>query len=128
MQDPTPKKPRRDSGVNMDTSGLAAWDHKPGDPKRPDWRDLETGADVRLDDVNQPSAYLRLPGEQRAALQGWIGQELVPAPLAGPRCSYALKHVFHRLPGGFYLTNGEFIPSPLERLHFSSSIRPPVVA
>ena len=98
--------PHDGNGVNGGI--LAAWDHKTGDPERPGWRDLETGADVRLLDVNQPSAYRMLPEEQKAALQGWIGQQLVPAPLAGPRCSYALKHVFHRLPDGFYVTNGEW--------------------
>jgi hypothetical protein len=98
--------PHDGNGVNAGI--LAARDHKTGDPERPDWCDLDTGADVRLMAVNQPSAYLELPGKQRAAIQEWVAQELVTAPLAGPRCSYGLKHVFHRLPGGFYVTNGQF--------------------
>jgi hypothetical protein len=92
----------------MDTLDLTTWDHKPDDPERPDWRDLDTGADVRLTAVNQPSAYPELPGVQRAEIEEWIARELVTGPLAGPRSSYGLKHIFHRLPGGFYMTNGQF--------------------
>ena len=107
MTDYTPKKPRRDSGVNADIPDLAAWDHRLGDPERHGWRDLHTGADVRLSDVNQPSSYERLTDEKKAAIQGWFGRELVPMDVAGLYGSYSLKHVFEGIPGGFYLTNGE---------------------
>ncbi len=105
MTDNTPKKPRRDSGVNMEI--LAAWDHQPGDPERPGWRDLRTGADVRLMDVNQPSNYEGLKDEEKAAIQGWIARELVPSPLTGPKCTYVLKHIYQRLTG-HYVQNGQF--------------------
>lgn len=100
-------EPHDKNGVNVDTPDLAAWDHKPGDPERPDWRDLRTGADVRLDDVNQPSSYERLTDEEKAAIQEWIAQELRPGPLAGPHASYSLKHIYERLTR-HYLTNGQF--------------------
>ena len=79
--------PHGENGVNECIRDLAAWDHKPGDPERPDWRDLRTGADVRLDDVNQPSSYERLMDEEKAAIQEWIAMELRLAPLAGPHAS-----------------------------------------
>jgi hypothetical protein len=106
MTDYAPKKAASDEAVNAGTSGLSAWDHKPGDPERPDWRDLMTGADVRLMDVNQPSSYERLAGGEKAAIQGWLAQELRPGPLAGPHASYGLKHIYERLTR-HYLTNGQ---------------------
>ena len=105
MTDYTPKKPRRDSAVNVEI--LVAWDHKPGDPERPDWRDLKTGEDVRLDDVNQPSSYDKLPDSEKADLQVFILGSLIPADGTGRFGSYSLKHIYQRLEGR-YVTNGEF--------------------
>jgi hypothetical protein len=107
MTDYTPKKSRQDSGVNADTPDLAAWDHRLGDPERPDWCDLGTGADVRLDDVNQPSSYDKLPNAQKADLREFIRGSLLPADGTGPHASYSLKHIYERLTR-HYTTNGAF--------------------
>ena len=101
-------QPREENVVNGEILDLAAWDHRPGAPRRHGWRDLHTGTDVRLDNVNQPSSYERLTDEEKAIVQGFIARELVPADEAGRFGSYGLKHIFDRLPGGFSMTNGAF--------------------
>ena len=105
MRDPTPKKPRRESGVNMTLPGLTAWDHVPGD-RDPRWyRGRGTDEETVLEEVNQPSSYERLTDQEKTTLQEWIAKELVTASLAGSKCSYALKHIHERLTR-HYVTNG----------------------
>jgi hypothetical protein len=107
MQDSTPKKSGPNLAVNECIRDLAAWDHKPGDPERPDWHDPRTGADVRLDDVNQPSSYERLKDEEKAAIQEWIARKLRPATTKGPENGLRLREIC-QYTGCFYVTNGQF--------------------
>jgi hypothetical protein len=105
MTDYTPKKSGEGTDVNMDTSGLAAWDHAPGD-RDPRWyKGRGTDEQTVLGEVNQPRSYTRLSKGEKDALQGWVARELAPAPLTGPKCSYALKHIYERLTR-HYVTNG----------------------
>ena len=107
MTDYTPKKPRRDSGVNADTPDFAAWDHQPGDPERFGWCERRAGVDVRLNDVNQPSSYDGLSDAEKATLQEWISRELRAADVEGRFCTYGLKHICQRMTG-CYASNGQF--------------------
>lgn len=93
--------------VNELGFGFEDWDHKPGDPARYGHRDIRTGEDVRLLDVNQPSAYLRLPDTQKVVVQRWLRRELRDMDVAGLYSGYSLKHIFEGISGGSYLTNGE---------------------
>lgn len=101
------KKPHRNGGVNGGMPDAAAWDHKPGDPARPGWRDPGTHADVRMSEVNQPSSHDGLPEAEEALLREWILRELRPAGVEGRFCTYGLKHICERMTG-CYSTNGAF--------------------
>jgi len=113
MTDHVPRKTDGEGGVNGGRAhrgrpDLAAWDHKPGDRTAQQYLSRGTSEAAVLNEVNQPSAYERLSDDAKAALQEWIERELVPANKTAPDCSYVLKHIFARLPGGFYVNNGEF--------------------
>jgi hypothetical protein len=79
---------------------LQRWDHQPSE--------LVSEEDVRLLEVNQPSAYAKLPDGKKTALQGWIREALLPSDAKGHYSSYGLKHAFADSDVGFYVTNGEF--------------------
>ncbi len=101
------------SGVNRDISdlaepGLGSWDHMPGDPVALGCLDLHTKKDLRLLVVNQPSEYAKLPEGEKAVLQAWIRERLVPASSPGRYSSYGLKHTFEDSDGGSYVNNGQF--------------------
>jgi hypothetical protein len=104
MKGSTPKKPRESGGVN---GGIPAWDHRPGDRVDGWYRARGTSEEDVLCEVNQPSSYERLPGEEKAMVREWILRELRPTHTMGPKCSYHLKHVYQRLTDR-YLTNGDF--------------------
>ncbi len=108
-----PIKTHTENRVNGDIPGLAetrlgSWDHRSGDPVALGCLDLHTKKDSRLLEVNQPSEYAKLPEDEKAALQAWIREKLVPASSPGRYSSYGLKHTFQDSDGGSYVTNGQF--------------------
>ncbi len=112
MQDHTPMETQTENRVKRGIPGpaeprLGGWDHRPGD-RNPQWyQGRGTSEAAVLNKVNQPSSYERLSESEKAALQEWIGRELVPSNTMGEHCSYGLKHIYERL-GGSYVNNGEF--------------------
>jgi hypothetical protein len=59
--------------------------------------------------LDDPAEFDRLTEAEQAALLAWVRETFVPddRKRVHPRDStYAIKHIWEREPGGFYITNG----------------------